>query len=224
MSWFCHGSRAVAVLLVTAALVWMGAACGSGAVEGPDDEASSDSGGGDTGGSGNDGSGGDTGGDGDGGGRHSWSLPVGDISPDDSTILYYALRSSCDEGAEQLKESGGYPPALLKLYEAAIAICRGDIEGGRALYAAGAGDGGYATGCLVREAVLSVLDQRPQNISACPYIKIGEEETPSEEETPTTEGESTTSSTVGEETTITPSTVGGGDAPPESGGEGDEGA
>jgi hypothetical protein len=218
-------------------------ACGSGATEGPGDDteaaeeqADDDGGGGATGGdggggaTGGEGGGGDTGGDGGesegggggggGGDRYSWNLPVGDISPDDSTILYMALRTSCDAGADQLKKSGGYPAELLKLYDAAIAICRGDVEGGRALYADGAGTAGYDTGCLVREAVLSVLDQRPQRISACPYRKIGEEDTPSEG----TEDETTTSSTEGEKTTTTPSTVGGGDAPPESGGEGNDGA
>jgi hypothetical protein len=43
-SWFRDGSRAVAILLVAAALVWTVAACGSSAVERPNAEAASDSG------------------------------------------------------------------------------------------------------------------------------------------------------------------------------------
>ena len=211
-------------------------ACGSGAIEGPGDDteaaeeqAADDGGGGDTGGGGGDGRGGgeDEGGGGGGGGgdRYSWSLPVGDISPDDSTILYYALRESCDIEDAVDSAEGSYPHELLQLYRAAIAICRGDVEGGRELYR-DAGTGDYATGCLVNEAVLSVLDQRPQNIKECPYRKIGEEEETGEEEeeTTTTEGETTTSSTEGEETTTTPSTAAGGEAPTEPGGEGDDGA
>ena len=211
-------------------------ACGSGAVEGPDrdteaadeqaDGSGTDSDNGSGGGGGEEG-GGENGG-GEGGGGFSWNLPVGDISPDGSTDMYYALRSSCDEGATAFAAELDrppnvlFPPDLRKLYEAAIAICRGDVERGRELYADGAGDGGYGHGCLVREAVLSVLEQRPQNTSTCPYNK--REETAGEEGTPTTEGEPTTTSTEGEETTTTPSTDGGGDEPPESGGEGADGA
>jgi hypothetical protein len=198
-------------------------ACGSGAVEGPEDDtrAADEQA---------DGGGGDGGGDGgvDGAGSFSWNLPVGDISPDGSTDLYVALRSSCAEGetalaAELIRPPNTlFPPELRKLYEAAVAICFGDVERGRELYAEGADDGGYGHGCLVHEAVLSVLEQRPQDISDCRYTK--REDIPSEEETPTTEGEPTTTSTEGGVTTTTSSAGGGGDAPVESGGEGDDGA
>ena len=243
-------SRWAACAVVLAVLV--AGACDSGAVEGPDDDSEAANeqaddgggeaderdrggggggdGGGDTGGSSGGGNGGgDTGGSsgggnggGDGGG-FSWGLPVGDISPDGSTDLYYALRSSCDEGATALEAELArapnvlFPPELLKLYEAAVAVCRGDVERGRELYAEGAGDGGYGHGCLVREAVLSVLEQRAQNIRACRYTTSGE--TTGEEGTPSTEGEATTS-TEGEATTTTSSTGGGS---PETGGDDDDG-
>ena len=99
-SWFRRGLVHFAVLFVAATLVGMVAACGSGAVEGPDDEASSEDGGGGNSGSG----GGNTGGNGDGGGttggngrgngggtdnggsgggdEFSWNLPGGDLSTD----------------------------------------------------------------------------------------------------------------------------------------------
>ncbi len=99
-SWFWPRSRAFAVMFVAAGLVGMLAGCGSGAVEGPDDEAASEDAGGGNGGSG----GGNTGGNGDGGGttggngrgngggtdnggsgggdEFSWNLPGGDLSTD----------------------------------------------------------------------------------------------------------------------------------------------
>jgi hypothetical protein len=220
--------------VVLAAL--LAGACGSGAPEGPggddtetaEEQADADGGGGDTGGGGGQGGGGDTsggggqGGDGDtgggGGDRYSWSLPLGDISPDAAIDLYNALRESCDEGAAAVEKEAD--SELVQLYRAAIAICRGDVEGGRELYRGAGTSDDYGSACLVREAVLSVLEQRPQNHSACAYDKIATTST-SGEDTPTSEDETTTE---GQETTITPSTAAGGEAPTEPGGEGDDGA
>jgi hypothetical protein len=123
---FRHGSPAIAVLLGVIALLWTVAACGSGAVDGPDDEASSESsggarggdnnggggggdnngggGGGDNngGGGGGDNNGGGGGGDNNGGGgrgdKYSWGLPGGDVSIDSVLEMFNELRrSECDE-------------------------------------------------------------------------------------------------------------------------------
>jgi hypothetical protein len=73
MSSFPLRFRAVAVLLVAEALLLTVAACGSGAVEGADDEASGDGGGGGNSGSlGNQGNGR--------GDEFAWRLPPGDTS------------------------------------------------------------------------------------------------------------------------------------------------
>jgi hypothetical protein len=212
---------ATGVLAVAALLA---AGCGSGAVEGPDEEADDDAaqdgdatdepdGGGGDGGDG--GGGGGDGGDGDGeGDRYSWSLPIGDVTPDDTVNVYLALRSGCEEGESEVnreaaKEGTFLQGEVLQLYRAAIAVCRGDVEGGRALFA-GAGTGGYRSACLVRQAIISVLEQRPQDTDACPdpnTTTSTEETTTTEgETTTTTEGETTTTSTGGGDTTTTEGT------------------
>lgn len=220
---------ATAALVVVALLV---GGCGSGAVDGPDDDddAASDqsddggggSGDGDGGGGGDgDDSGGDGGGDGgdggdgggdggDGGGgnggdEYSWSLPVGDITPDDAHILYSALRDGCEAGAAAVGSAQytNRTDEQRRLYDAAIAVCRGDVESGRALFA-GAGHGGSRSMCFIYAGVVSVLEQRPADTSGCPP-NPGEgttSTTGSGETTSSTDG-GTTSSTDGETTTST---------------------
>lgn len=201
----------------------LSASCGSGAVEGPEGDdsvaaerqANDDGSGGGPSGGGGDPSGG-------GGDRYSWSLPVGDLSPDGSVDIYNALRAGCDEGEAAVDARAAQDDGFLDelLYRAAIAICRGDVEQGRALFR-GAGTHGAGVGCLIREAILSVLEQRPQDVSACPYDTISEGD---ETTTSSPEGEeTTTSSPEGEETTTT-SIAGGGAAPTEPDDEGDDGA
>jgi hypothetical protein len=178
--------------LVVAAL--LAAGCGSGAVEGPDEDADAaqDA----------DATDEPDGGDGE-GDRYSWNLPIGDVTPDDTINVYLALRSSCDEGEAEVNreaaEEGTFLQGeVLQLYRAAIAVCRGDVAEGRALFS-GAGTGGYRSACLVREAVVSVLEQRPQDVDACP-------EPHATTSTDDTTGESTTTTTTatdGETTTTT---------------------
>jgi len=216
--------------LVALALVAGG--CGSGAVDGPDedadgasDEAGADDGGGGDGGDGGgsnqgegeNGDGGENGGENGEGDRYSWSLPIGDITPDDPHILYMALRQGCDAGAEEV-DSDQYRNLTgeqQKVYDAAIAVCRGDVESGRRLFA-GAGHGGSRSMCFIYAGVVSVLDQRPPDTSGCPPNPGGtnpstesEESTTSTDSTTTTEGETTTT-TGGAETTTTEA-AGGGD-------------
>jgi hypothetical protein len=123
-SWFRPRSRAFTVMLVSAALVGTLAACGSGAVEGPDDEAASEdggggnsgSGGGNGGGSSKGGNGGGNGGSGGGnsgggsskggngggsggGDEFSWSLPGGDLSTDQIGEAFNRLQAGkCTRG------------------------------------------------------------------------------------------------------------------------------
>jgi hypothetical protein len=158
MSWFRHGFRAVAMLLIGAALVWTVAACGSGAVEGPDDEASSDGGGGNggsgnggsgNGGSGNGGSGnggggnggGGNGGGGNGGGGNGggdefpWGLPPGDTSAAAQEAIIYGLieQGRCEDAQTSLDEGWRIlnGPRAVLLYQAAIHFCRGERDAGR---------------------------------------------------------------------------------------------
>jgi hypothetical protein len=189
---------ATGALVVVALLA---AGCGSGAVEGPDEDADGAQDGDAT--DEPDGGGGDGDGNGDGDGdRYSWNLPIGDVTPDDTINVYLALRSSCDEGEAEVNreaaEEGTFLQGeVLQLYRAAIAVCRGDVEEGRALFS-GAGTGGYRSACLVREAVVSVLEQRPQDVDACP-----EPGTTTSTDDTTGESTTTTTATDGETTTTT---------------------
>ena len=185
------GALVVAALLAAV----LAAGCGSGAVEGPDEDADaaqdSDATDEPDGGGGN--------GEGD---RYSWNLPIGDVTPDDTINVYLALRSSCDEGEAEVNreaaEDGTFLQGeVLQLYRAAIAVCRGDVEEGRALFS-GAGTGGYRSACLVREAVVSVLEQRPQDVDACP-----DPDTTTSTDDTTGESTTTTTATDGETTTTT---------------------
>jgi hypothetical protein len=210
---------ATSALVVVALLV---GGCGSGAVDGPDeeDDAATDESG-DAGGSGgddrDDGGGGDGGGGGD---RYSWNLPVGDITPDDSYILYSALRGGCDAGAAEVgsDQYRNLTDEQRRLYDAAIAVCRGDVESGRTLFA-GAGHGGSRSMCFIHAAVVSVLEQRPPDTSGCPpnpgegttaTTDPGESGT-STESTPSTEGEGETTGSTGEGETTTTEAAGVGD-------------
>lgn len=201
--------------------------CGSGAVDGPDeeDDAATDQSGDAGGGSGGDDRGDRGGGDGGGGegngegGSYSWNLPVGDITPDDAYILYSALRGGCDAGAAEVgsDQYRNLTDEQRRLYDAAIAVCRGDVESGRTLFA-GAGHGGSRSMCFIHAAVVSVLEQRPPDTSGCPpnpgegttaTTDPGESGT-STESTPSTEGETTGSTGEGETTTTEATGVGDG--------------
>lgn len=230
----------------TGALVvaFLAGGCGSGAVDGPgeDDDAASDQAD-DTGdGSGNDDSGdrrgGGSGNEGDGGSggdtdrdRYSWNLPLGDLTPDDAVILYDSLKGGCEAGAAAAKDdrsSDGLSDQYRnlteeqrKLYDAAIAVCRGDVELGRTLFA-GAGYGGSRSMCFIYAGVVSVLEQRPPDTTGCPpnpgegttSTTESEESETSTEPTSTTEAEAeaetTTSTGEGETATTEATGVGGG--------------
>ncbi len=215
--------RWVTGALVVAALLVGG--CGSGAVDGPDEDDAAASDPTDAGGGGaGDDDGGDGGSSGDGGGgdtdrdRYSWSLPVGDITPDDPHILYEALLDGgCDGGAAAVAtdQYRNLSDEQRRLYDAAIAVCRGDVEAGRSLFA-GAGHGGSRSMCFIYAAVVSVLEQQPPDTSGCPpnpgdgtTSTESEESTTSTESTSTTEGETTTGTGEGE-TTITAAGAGDG--------------
>ena len=225
MSWDRSTRRWATGALAVVALLAGG--CGSGAVDGPgeDDDAASDqtdnagggSGNDDSGDSGNGGNGGNGGGDNGGGGdtdrdRYSWDLPVGDITPDDAYILYQSLREGCDAAAGEVAEGGSDQYNNLsdeqkQTYNAAIAVCRGDVELGRTHFA-GAGHGGSRSMCFIYAGVVSVLEQRPPDTSGCPPNPG--EGTTSTESTSTTEGESTTSTGDGETTSTEATGVGDG--------------
>lgn len=204
--------RWVTGALVAVALLAGG--CGSGAVEGPDeDDAASDqadeAGGGSGGDDSGDGGGGDTDRD-----RFTWNLPVGDVTPDSAFIIYQALRDGgCDAGEEAVTIHGSIlTDEQRRLYDAAIAVCRGDIESGRTLFA-GAGYGDSRSACFVHAAVLSVLDQQPPDTSGCPP-NPGEgtaSTTEPDESSSTTEGETTTSAGEGETATMKVDGVGDGE-------------
>jgi hypothetical protein len=228
------GALAVVALLASG--------CGSGAVEGPgEDDAASDQTDDAGGGSGNDdssdsgGSSGNAGGGGGGGGgndegggdgdtdgdRYPWNLPVGDITPDDAFILYQALAEGCDAAQEEVDSDSDQYRNLSdeqrQLYNAAIAVCRGNIELGRTLFA-GAGYDGSRAMCFIYAGVVSVIEQRPPDTSGCPpnpgdgtpSPTESEESTTSTESTSTTEGETTTSPGEGETTTTEATGVGDG--------------
>jgi hypothetical protein len=232
-----HGSRAVAVVLVTAALVWTVAACGSGAVEGPEDEASTNGGGGGNNGGGNNGGGNNGGGNngggnggnnggnngggdnGGGGNEFSWSLPGGDFDPDQIGEAFNKLQKGDCAGTEEwldLQAAEDDPqrrwpwmsPGQEELYEAAIAACKGDLAEARAHLEA-ASVGPHPGDCRLNEAIRSVLEQRPQ--ADCPGSQSGAG-TSSNESTATTTTESDDSTTESATTsTSSPASTDAGD-------------
>jgi hypothetical protein len=192
--WIRHGSRAVAVLLVAAALAWTVAACGSGAVKGPDDEASSNGGGenggdnagGDNGGgNGGSGNGGGDGGSGNGGSGNGggdefpWGLPPGDTSAAANEAIIYGQieQGACEAAQTSLDEGwrGLNGPRAVLLYQAAIHFCRGERDAGRQLFVQTGDLFGWAgvnwpsLDCNVFIAIRSVLEQRAkEEIEDCP--------------------------------------------------------
>jgi hypothetical protein len=213
-SWIWRGSPALAVLLVLVTLIWMVAACGSGAVEGPNDEGSSDGGASGNGGSGNgqsdnagSGNGGsDEDGDGD---EFSWGLPPGDTSAAAQEAVIYGLveQGRCAEAQASLDDGWRIlnTPRAVLLYQAAIHFCRDERDKGAQRFAQ-AGDLFGWTGvhwpsldCNVFRAIRSVLEQRaPESIEECPQgeTPLWPEDVPSESRddprTPEDEGATST--------------------------------
>jgi hypothetical protein len=239
MSWFGQASRAVAVLLVAVVLVWTVAACGSGAVEGPDDEASSDGGGGGNGGGGN---GGDDGGGGNGGGGNGgggnggggnggggngfpWELPGGDLSLDEFNEVFNRLANgrcgdveqSAEDALAGFLETHDVPPGRVELFEAAIAACNGDLAEARRHFDAATVSNEQGD-CRLDEAIRSVLEQRPNRPEPprCPPSDFtsepdsGADEVPSStESTTTTESDDSTTESTTTSTSSPASTDAG---------------
>jgi hypothetical protein len=121
---------------------------------------------------------------------YAWDLPLGDISPNESSELdtYNALVTGCDQGQSTLDsrwENYRSPRSEL-LYSAAVDVCRGNLVRARQYMDAGTDYPGYEgwpgwTGvgnvewdCRTYKAVRSVLDQQSQKDVKCPLASPGE--------------------------------------------------
>ena len=192
-------------------------ACGSGAIEGPDeqadgaddasgrdadasidvasDETSSDDG------SESRGSGNEAGPD-----DYSWGLPGGDLSLDAVGDVFNTLRAGrCAEAERRLNGfiTAGESFPQEQLYRAGIAVCSGDLEQGRTLLQSVTltvhpGD------CRLFKAITSLLERRPVESIQCP----------NPEETTTTSGSAPTTSGGIADSTGPTSTVGNGGSAP----------
>jgi hypothetical protein len=115
--------------------------------------------------------------------RQEWSLPRGDLSiqEEEERGVYNALRQGCDKGDLRLDQYWMVfqSPRTDYLFVAAVHVCRGHLDEGRATFAEGAtryggefanwaGVSGNVADCLVYQAIRSVLDQIPQDEVVCP--------------------------------------------------------
>jgi hypothetical protein len=166
----------------------LASACGSGATEGPDNDAADHASNGDTGGvngdngsddnGGNDGSGDDANGGNGGDDEFGWGLPEGDtgVSTNEALIYQRLYEGNC-EGARELL-SNAWSSLLTQravlLYQAAIDFCRGNRSEGARWFRQADERFGW-TGlqsspldCSVYQSIRSVLEQKHPDSFQCP--------------------------------------------------------
>ncbi|MFD1145614.1 hypothetical protein [Saccharothrix hoggarensis] len=187
-------TRTTTTAVAVAAAVGL-AACGSGAFDRPGGETTTDpatatsgstgDGGTTTGETGETGTTGETtggtGGPTGNGRRYGWFLPVGPDSPsfaEDNVYRQLATFRDCGAAKTTLEQEwrSMTSPRNVLLYDAAVALCRGDESRARAMYGRAGrygwlvntgGDGSGAVDCPTYQAVRSVLDQREPQSFPC---------------------------------------------------------
>jgi hypothetical protein len=121
----------------------------------------------------------------------SWGLPGGDLSVDDIGAVFNRLvAGECDLARDTLPEYPGtgtvWTAGQIRLYQAAAAACSGDVSSaqgflGEASVTEHPGD------CRLYRAVVSVVEQRPQDDVQCP-TPVTTEPPSGEESSPATDG------------------------------------
>ena len=136
----------------------------------------------------------------------TWSLPGGDLSVDGRGVVFNALAAGDCSGAEReldaaLANGFGWAEQKENIFRAGIGACSGDLQSGRRFLELAALTS-YGGDCRIYMAVVSVLEQRQQSSVRCP-------DPPSENATSTSAPPSSIASDVStaSDSTTTSSTV-----------------
>ena len=196
---------------VAAAVILAAAGCGSGAIEGVGsggDAASPAPGSASPSATVSGGGGGGGGGEDEDEEEYSWTLPGGDLSVDSIGFAFNELRAG--RCPESLSDDEFYSGGQVLLYRAATAVCSGDLEAARG-HLEGAALTDHSGDCRLYKAILSVLDQRPQDSIPCPAPEPTSDETTSEPTSPAPEPSSDGDGTTSEPTSPAPGSTSGGE-------------
>ena len=152
---------------------------------------------------------------------YTWRPPDGDLSPNDELErgVHNALRIGCDRAQQQLDRlwEGFQSPRSVLLFQAAIELCRGDVEAARDLFGQASAFSweGLATAvpeCVIYQRVVSVLSQVPHESVTClggsgPTWPSSDEDVPRDDPRTPELDESVTTTTSASTSTTTSTTT-----------------